>query len=136
MSRIYYDNSKYLVEKSKLPKPDGIHCVICGGDLPKHKRKYCSDECYWKWYGVLGVKDWNVLRFMVMNRDNHRCNSCGAEPKDKVLEVHHIRAIQDGGEEFNPDNCITLCRSCHKKKHSKLGKIISQHKTLEQYEEE
>ena len=132
MSRLYYDNSKYLVEKAKLPRPDGIHCIICGGMLPKFKRKYCSDDCFNRWYqDIGGIKDWSILRQTVLKHDNFSCVECGGLGE----EVHHIRAIHDGGEEFNPDNCITLCRGCHRKKHSKIGKIQRQHRILEYFKE-
>lgn len=36
---------------------------------------------------------------------------------DEGLEVHHVNPIHCGGEEFDENNCITLCTDCHKKKH-------------------
>ena len=111
-------------------------CLNCENPiLDKKRRRYCSDKCV---NGFFDKNYWVRLREKVMKRDNYKCRDCeiGRSELDEVLEVHHIRAIHDGGEEFNPDNCITLCHSCHGKKHSKIGKIISQHKTLEQYEEE
>ena len=139
MSRVYYDNSKYMVEKAKLPSPDGVHCVICGGVLPKFKHKYCSDDCFSRWYVAIGgIHDWSILRKKVLKRDHYTCQECvGGEPNihNTYMEAHHVKPIHDGGEEFNPDNCITLCRVCHKKKHTKIGRIKCQHKTLEHYEE-
>ena len=50
------------------------------------------------------------LRYKVLIRDHHRCQRCWEE---NLLEVHHIVALCDGGED-TIDNCITLCRPCHK----------------------
>ena len=126
MGRLYYDNSKYYEELKKLPQPDGKHCVICGGKLPKYKRKYCSDECFNKWYGNLGIKDWNKVKEVVLKRDNYVCQDCGTKRyinnPDTYLEVHHIKPIEYGGDEFGLKNCITLCHKCHVRRHQFLRK--------------
>ena len=61
---------------------------------------------------------WNVREY-VLYRDNHTCRSCGGKSKDKVLNVHHIKGRQTGGD--RPDNLITLCEKCHRDYHN--GKI-------------
>ena len=33
------------------------------------------------------------------------------------MEVHHIRALEDGGDATAPANLQTLCRDCHLDKH-------------------
>ena len=117
--RIYYDNSKYYKEKAKLPNPDGKHCIICGSKLQKGRRKYCSEKCS-NWWIEFGVLDWKVIREKVLKRDNYTCQDCG---KKDNLEVHHIKPIKDGGEEFDEDNCVTLCggkNGCHSKRHKLL----------------
>jgi 5-methylcytosine-specific restriction endonuclease McrA len=108
--RIRYDSSKYYEEMEKLPAPDGKHCVICGKPLPKYRRKYCSDECFRTWLATIEIKDWNEVRAIVLERDHYTCQNCGSKEN---LEVHHVIPIYDGGEEFNVDNCITLCHKCH-----------------------
>lgn len=105
MTRKYYDNSKYYEIKAKLPKSDGIHCIICGGQLQKGRRKYCSEKCA-NWWMEMGVLDWNRIREKVLERDNYTCQDCGKKEK---LEVHHILPIKAGGEEFDEDNCVSLC---------------------------
>ena len=122
--RRYYDNSEYYKALKKLPPPDGKHCVICGGKLPLHKRKYCSDECFNRWYETLDIKDWNKVREIVLKRDNYTCQDCGIKRDinnpSTYTEVHHIIPIEHGGEEFDPDNCITLCHKCHMVRHEIL----------------
>ena len=53
---------------------------------------------------------WKLLRRAVLERDGWRCRKCG---KSGVLEVDHILRIEDGGPEFDPENCQALCRGCH-----------------------
>lgn len=121
MPRIFADYSELYEAKAKLPKPDGEHCVICGGDLPKFKRKYCSDKCYFDWKEQFNIKNWNWTRRRVLRRDKDTCQDCGEKvcgwTIENHLEVHHISPIQDGGDEFDEDNCITLCVKCHKERH-------------------
>jgi len=54
-------------------------------------------------------------------------------PMSEFLEVHHIRLISEGGNEFDLANCITLCKECHKKKHSREQNIARRHITLDVY---
>ena len=117
---------RYVIDpqKAKLPKPDGKHCVVCGKVLPKYKRKFCSDDCILKWRATILVKSWDDVRAFVMKRDNLTCQDCGRKEDindpQTWLEVHHIVPIQDGGDEFDPENCITLCHRCHVARHKRL----------------
>lgn len=52
---------------------------------------------------------WPDMRLLVLERDGNRCQKCG---RDNSLEVHHIKAVQDGGTD-SPGNLITLCSVCH-----------------------
>lgn len=122
MARIGYDSSRYHKEKDKLPKPDGTHCIIpgCCNFLWSFQRKYCSDECLKNWFDPL-VDDWAKVRAGVLKRDG-RCMDCGmlvADHDNGRFEVHHKKMISDGGEEFDPENCITLCVACHKIRHTR-----------------
>jgi hypothetical protein len=54
----------------------------------------------------------NKLRAIVLERDGFKCVDCGSSV---ALEVHHKKPVKDFPElEFDLDNCITLCRSCHR----------------------
>ncbi|MCD8207181.1 MAG: RNA-guided endonuclease IscB [Bacteroidales bacterium] len=55
------------------------------------------------------------VREYVFHRDNHMCQHCKGESKDKVLQVHHIESRKTGGNA--PNNLITLCKTCHKAYH-------------------
>ena len=65
------------------------------------------------------------LRKIVLEKDDWECQLCGKrkdQDRNLVLHVHHINPVK-----INPilqndvDNCITLCKKCHKKIHSKKG---------------
>jgi len=56
----------------------------------------------------------------VLNRDNYTCQYCKGKSKDSKLEVHHIIFRRYGGSD-EPENLITLCKTCHDKLHA--GKI-------------
>ena len=67
---------------------------------------------------------WNVREY-VMFRDNHTCQCCKGNSKDKILNVHHIESRQIGGN--TPNNLITLCETCHTGYHKG---IVSLPKTI------
>lgn len=60
------------------------------------------------------------LRQMVFERDDWECQKCG--DKKGPLHCHHINGYAQNKILANdPDNCITLCKACHKVVHSKHG---------------
>lgn len=141
--RIGYDFKQFYEEKSKLPKPDGKHCVICNEKLPKYKKKYCSNECYEDWLVRINIRDWIFLRAKHLEK-NPKCIICG-ENRAGELEVDHILPISKGGEEFDSKNLQTLCKNCHQTKtlkdfrwkcpfdnlwHDKGSKIYMKHSLL------
>lgn len=128
MGRLYYDNTAYYEARDKLSQPDGEHCIICGKDLPKFKRKYCSEKCFDNWYfKIAKPRSWQQLRNKFL-KENPKCIKCGDKRKFikdgwgnliTNLQVDHIVSINKGGEEFDWNNLQTLCLKCHKAKHSK-----------------
>jgi 5-methylcytosine-specific restriction endonuclease McrA len=126
--RLYFDSTKYYIEKAKLPLPDGLHCTICGKSLPPKRRKYCSDKCFLHWYNRIARFDWPSIRKAVRRRDKYTCRDCGTK-RDKYggspkLTVHHVVPIKDGGPEFDIGNCVTLCETCHRKRHQSMKKTL------------
>jgi hypothetical protein len=119
--RKYYDNSEYYQKKATLKKPDGVHCIVCGGTLPKYKSRYCSDNCSYWWLDV-GVKDWTHVREKAFERDKYSCIKCHKTLEqqhketnfEKGLIADHIIPIAVGGEEFDIRNIQTLCQDCNK----------------------
>ena len=101
-------------------------CPVCGkefvtGGKAGHKEKiYCSMKCS----SIAQRKPientvykrrsayWRELRLKIIDRDDYRCQFCGAQKTAKQLQVHHI--IPTNVEQnFEEDNLITCCRGCH-----------------------
>jgi hypothetical protein len=58
------------------------------------------------------TRKWREIRELVLARDGHLCQRCGAEGG---LQVDHIHERQHGGDD-SLDNLQTLCEICHKMK--------------------
>ena len=72
---------------------------------------------------ISGDWRWRKLREEIKKRDNFTCQVCGK----KGVIVHHIKpwSIEEPNNE--PENLITLCRSCHAKiDHSEKKEMILQ----------
>ena len=142
------DNPGLIVNKRasvQIPKEPRVfpdygkgYCVYCGVQLPKFKRLYCCDSHGWSYRSESSEYIWvfwTDFRDAIIKRDNNTCGECGVNAREYntnvfetrsetyrqtiQLDVHHIVPLHNGGREFNPDNCITLCNGCHKKKHIK-----------------
>jgi 5-methylcytosine-specific restriction endonuclease McrA len=62
----------------------------------------------------LSVEEYKSLRHRVLERDKWHCQDCGSS---KDLQVHHLRRRSKLGDD-SLDNLITLCDSCHRKRHT------------------
>jgi 5-methylcytosine-specific restriction endonuclease McrA len=60
-----------------------------------------------------------VVKQHIRDRDDNKCVECGAkrQPGKPQLDVHRIVP----GSEYFPDECVTLCRDCHKTKPKQEG---------------
>jgi len=104
-------------------------------------RFYCSNGCkkvcplYWKDAESLIKRDKIAagrilphelnrevqpeLRQLVFQRDKYECQKCGSTIS---LHCHHFEGIEQNPiESADMDMCITLCKSCHKEAHKKVG---------------
>jgi hypothetical protein len=53
------------------------------------------------------------IRYQVLKRDKHRCQSCGATAKDGAkLQIDHIKPVSKGGSN-DLENLQVLCRDCN-----------------------
>ncbi len=69
--------------------------------------------------------NWAQQRQLALERDNHRCRTCGASAEEFLLHIHHIRPFREYGyipgrnENYRLanqlDNLVTLCPSCHRR---------------------
>lgn len=64
---------------------------------------------------------WRKLRERILERDRHRCRSCGNRD---VLHVHHRQYHREKGSgewkrpwEYDPYLLVTLCDTCHREGH-------------------
>ncbi|MBW4566856.1 MAG: HNH endonuclease [Tolypothrix carrinoi HA7290-LM1] len=55
------------------------------------------------------------VRFTVLQRDNHKCVSCGKTPPEVTLEVDHKKPFSQGGTN-HISNLQTLCFNCNRGK--------------------
>lgn len=61
-------------------------------------------------YAQLNQAHWRRVRWAVLRRDGFRCQKCG---KAGRLEVHHVQALEAGGDPYDLGNLAAICRSCH-----------------------
>ena len=65
------------------------------------------------------------LRKLVLERDNWTCQKCGANKDDDItvtLHCHHIDPVKNNPiVSADMDNCVTLCKACHKEVHKQKG---------------
>ena len=65
------------------------------------------------------------VRFDVFKRDGFVCQCCGAHPPAVILEVDHILAVANGGDN-DPDNLITACFNCNRGKAANDLNVVPQ----------
>ena len=61
---------------------------------------------------------WRVIRSRILERDRHRCTSCG-EPAE---QVDHIKPKHKGGGDDDA-NLTSQCRRCHDTKTGREGRL-------------
>ena len=97
-------------------------CAWCGNPLPKGRRKYCCDDCAYKyWQKFQAPLWWNNAKNMALARANYQCEAEGCGRRGG-LEVHHEIRLEPWESRHNSpknsqDNLRVLCRSCHEKAH-------------------
>lgn len=109
-------------------------CLVCGNTFktPWPNKMLCSKECQGKRHNERSRKYEATLRpgvktqrnynkrcdgnyKLALKRDNHSCQFCGEK---KMLEVHHVDGEGENGQNNHDlDNLMTLCRKCHKALH-------------------
>lgn len=85
-------------------------CAYCTGDLPKGKRKFCSDLCtHLFWHRIYNQElarpghrprcpgAWEYIRTWAIAFAGHKCERCGTTDDDKIAR---IRANMKGSPEW------------------------------------
>lgn len=126
-----------------------IECSQCGKEIERKRwhvegseHLFCSRDCYAKWQSENGGGEnhWNwqggvsrenhrretpeyiEWREEVYKRDHFTCQDCDKHCGSNNIVAHHIKSYAEYPElRFDIDNGVTLCRSCHKKRHKKIG---------------
>jgi hypothetical protein len=110
---------------------DRIRCINGLNNSNWEGRFYCSKQCKQEcpiFKKVKFPKDFKMatsrevqpqLRQIVFERDNYECQKCWSVGP---LHCHHITGVElNPIESADVDNCITLCKKCHKEVHSQNG---------------
>lgn len=73
--------------------------------------------------------EWKKVRMMALQRDGHRCGSCGASPKDGIrIVVDHIKPLGKFWElRLSLDNLQVLCDDCNRGKGDWLQEDFRSH---------
>lgn len=119
-----------------------IKCLNCEKEMEvmfDSKRKFCSKSCVNKyrvgekssgWKGGISSRydrlkrsnEWKAWRTSVFERDNYTCMDCGIRSgcgKKIFLHPHHLVSVfKDESMVFDINNGITLCASCHGRRHA------------------
>lgn len=100
-------------------------------------RLYCSDKCknecptyrmqtmdFHKNKNSVNREVQPQLRQLVFLRDNYTCQKCGKHKNELTvgLHCHHLTGVQlNPIESCDIDNCVTVCKICHKNIHIENG---------------
>lgn len=60
---------------------------------------------------------WPTIRKTILERDHYTCQSCGLQPKNESLQVHHkvpFKSFTSLQLANSPENLVTLCKTCHR----------------------
>lgn len=114
----------------------GKTCMNCGKPLTGRQQNWCCED-----HGreVANSYDRAAWRRAVLERDSHTCRRCGwhATPELETvyvatnyrqLEAHHVHPLEWGGPEFDVENGMTLCESCHDQEHRELNAERARHR--------
>jgi len=77
-------------------------------------------ELAYNWQGGKSFEEYPIefkqIKKSILKRDNYTCQCPDCEHKSNLLDAHHIDYNKKNN---NPENLITLCRSCHAKTNGK-----------------
>lgn len=62
--------------------------------------------------------EWKTFRDEVIELDGHKCQQCGRNAQEVILQVHHKQYIKGRKPwEYPLQECQTLCKGCHSSIH-------------------
>jgi 5-methylcytosine-specific restriction endonuclease McrA len=134
------------IKKGGWVKRERRPCRWCGGEVPKRRLTFCSEECVDQW--KLRT-DPAFLRAVVFERDHGVCALCGLDTeqlrRDKrkldyaarkaferewgsrlhFWDADHVIPVAEGGGECGLSNMRTLCLKCHRSVSAELRKRLA-----------
>lgn len=80
----------------------------------------CPMEAKEKNKGFYWSEEWRNLRYMALQKYGNRCMACGADAKQSILHVDHIKPISKYPElKLSFENLQILCKECNLGKSNK-----------------
>lgn len=118
--------------------------MALNGNIAGEYRLYCSNNCkracsiyrrhkYPKGFKPATSREVQPqLRQLVFERDNYTCQKCGKTVDEIQIHCHHVDPVsQNPIESADIDNCVTLCKDCHKWVHKQSDCKYNELKCLE-----
>jgi len=110
-----------MLRKEPWNKGKKLHYVVWNkgtkGIMKPNKTSFKEGEHNKNWQGGISFKPYNKLfnnkfKRLIRKRDNQVCMICGVhrEKLNRALAIHHINYDK---KMSIPQNCISLCDSCH-----------------------
>lgn len=101
-------------KKNYIPWNKGISCCEDTKQKLSEAQKGIKG---WNWQGGKSFEEYSIdwtktLRRSIRERDKYTCQICSIQQGDLVFDIHHRDYNK---KNCNPNNLITLCRSCHAK---------------------
>lgn len=122
------DECKKRIHDSDRPNKEHVMQVIHEwyGKYIYNKNLTDSDELSRKSKALYNSKDWENIKAMAFERDNHLCQICLRKNRNtKANLVHHIIYVKSDYEKaLDLDNLMCVCSACHNKIHSKDEKEV------------
>lgn len=108
-----------------MENKDRRACQQCGTIFeckPCEKTIYCSQPCCADAMKCEGSHagygpEWTSIRYAIRERDGFRCVACGIIETTRSHDVHHITPLRNFNGDLiaahDPNNLVTLCKTCH-----------------------
>ena len=110
--QLYYDALEIAMKKGiELPAQTTKH-------KKKSKKSKRKQERKRNFEGFYDSREWQIQRQRILIRDNYTCQECKSKEN---LQVHHVKYLIFSNKD---EDCITLCKFCHAKKHPINGSKI------------
>lgn len=113
----FSEERKYKISESRKGQPSPMKGKHQSEETKKKMRESHLREKSSLWRGGASFEqytmDWmKTLKRSIRERDKYICQLCNDTQGDTSFDVHHIDYDK---KNCNPNNLITLCKSCHRK---------------------